>query len=80
MSRASTMSTMGQQLAQSIGIGIAATLLHMFQGPAHKMTVATISPTFLIIGSVALVSAGFFFVLPKDAGASLHGRPSRVRA
>jgi hypothetical protein len=80
MSRASTMSAMGQRLAQSIGIGFAATLLRLFQGQSHKMTAATITPTFLIIGAVALVSAGFFFVLPKDAGASLNGRPGRLRA
>jgi EmrB/QacA subfamily drug resistance transporter len=80
MSRASTMSAMGQRLAQSIGIGVAATLLRLFQGPAHKVTAETISPTFLIIGAVALISAGFFVVLPKDAGASLNGRPRRMRA
>ncbi len=80
MSRASTMSAMGQRLAQSIGIGFAATLLRLFQGSAHKVTAATITPTFLIIGAVALVSASFFFVLPKNAGESLNGRPSRLRA
>jgi EmrB/QacA subfamily drug resistance transporter len=82
MSRASTMSAMGQRLAQSIGIGFAAMLLRLFQGQAHSkhVTVGTISPAFLIIGAVALVSAGFFFVLPADAGASLNGRPKRMRA
>jgi EmrB/QacA subfamily drug resistance transporter len=80
MSRASTMSAMGQRLAQSVGIGFAATLLRLFQGSAHKMTAATISPAFLVIGAVALVSAGFFVVLPQDAGASLNGRPKRMRA
>jgi hypothetical protein len=80
MSRASTMSAMGQRLAQSIGIGFAATLLRLFQGQNHKVTAATITPAFLIIGAVALVSAGFFVVLPKDAGASLNGRPRRMRA
>ena len=80
MSRASTMSAMGQRLAQSIGIGFAATLLRLFQGAAHKVTTETISPAFLIIGVVALVSAGFFVALPKDAGASLNGRPRSARA
>jgi hypothetical protein len=80
MSRASTMSAMGQRLAQSIGIGFAATLLRLFQGPAHKVTVETISPAFLIIGSVALVSAAFFVALPRDAGASLNGRARMARA
>ncbi|HZZ86727.1 MAG TPA: MFS transporter, partial [Caulobacteraceae bacterium] len=39
MSRASTMSAMGQRLAQSIGIGFAAMLLRLFQGRAHQVTV-----------------------------------------
>ncbi|HZZ88572.1 MAG TPA: hypothetical protein VFE13_09595, partial [Caulobacteraceae bacterium] len=80
MSRASTMSAMGQRLAQSIGIGFAAMLLRLFQGRAHQVTVGTIAPAFLIIGAVALVSAGFFVALPSDAGASLNGRPRRARA
>jgi EmrB/QacA subfamily drug resistance transporter len=80
MSRASTMSAMGQRLAQSIGIGFAATLLRVFQGPAKHITVETIAPAFLIIGSVALISGAFFVVMPANAGASLNGRPQRVRA
>ena len=82
MSRASTMSAMGQRLAQSIGIGFAATLLRLFQGQQHArhVTVETIAPAFLIIGAVALISAGFFVALPANAGESLNGRPQRVRA
>jgi EmrB/QacA subfamily drug resistance transporter len=82
MSRASTMSAMGQRLAQSIGVGFAAVLLHTLQTAAHakQMTAAIIDPAFLIIGIVALISAIFFFVLPADAGASLQGRPARARA
>jgi EmrB/QacA subfamily drug resistance transporter len=78
MSRASTMSAMGQRLAQSIGIGFAATLLRLFQGQAHRVTAQTTAPAFLIIGAVALVSAAFFVVLPRDAGAALNGRPRRA--
>ncbi|MBV9996766.1 MAG: MFS transporter [Caulobacteraceae bacterium] len=81
MSRASTMSTMGQQLAQSIGVGLAATMLHLFQVRQHAeaVSVAVISPVFLIIGVVTLISGLFFVALPADAGAALHGRPRRVR-
>jgi len=77
MSRASTMSTMGQQLSQSIGVGMAATLLHLSLSHAHAkhLTAALITPTFLVIGCVALVSTLFFITLPKGAGAELHGRP-----
>jgi EmrB/QacA subfamily drug resistance transporter len=79
MSRASTMSAMGQRLAQSIGVGFAAVLLGFFESGARTrhVTAAMIDPVFLIIGAVALVSALFFFTLPADAGAELHGAPRR---
>jgi EmrB/QacA subfamily drug resistance transporter len=82
MSRASTMSAMGQRLAQSIGIGFAATMLHFLQGYFHagRVTAEVIEPAFVIIGAVALVSGLFFVGLPADAGAELHGRPRPIRA
>jgi EmrB/QacA subfamily drug resistance transporter len=82
MSRASTMSAMGQRLAQSIGIGFAAMLLRLFQGQSHvrHVTAASVAPSFLIIGAVALISAGFFVALPAGAGEELNGRPRRASA
>ena len=52
MSRASTMSTMGQQLSQSIGIGLAAVLLRLFMARAHatQLTGAVVAPVFMVIG------------------------------
>jgi EmrB/QacA subfamily drug resistance transporter len=75
MSRASTMSTMGQQLAQSIGIGLAATLLRLTMALARtgRLSASIIAPAFVVIGFVALISALFFIGLPDDAGAGLHG-------
>jgi EmrB/QacA subfamily drug resistance transporter len=82
MSRASTMSTMGQRLAQSIGVGFAAVLLHFFEAQAHqtKVSAPVIAPVFLILGAVALISGIFFILMPANAGAELHGRPRRMRA
>jgi len=76
MSRASTMSTMGQQLSQSIGIGLAAVLLHLSLAHAHvrHLTAPIIAPAFIVIGVVALVPLLFFLPLPQDAGDELHGR------
>jgi Major Facilitator Superfamily len=76
MSRASTLSAMMQRLAQSIGIGFAAVLIHLFETQAHvrRLTAATIDPAFLVIGAVALISTLFFVVLPAGAGAELHRR------
>jgi len=79
MSRASTMSTMGQQLSQSIGIGLAAVLLRLFMARAHAthLTGAVVAPVFIVIGLLALVSTLFFVTLPADAGAALNGQPRR---
>ena len=76
MSRASTTSSMAQQLVQSIGIGLAALLLHSLmvaQGQSH-MTAATIAPAFVIIGAITFISILFFLPLPKDAGDEMNRR------
>ncbi|WP_374576084.1 MFS transporter [Phenylobacterium sp.] len=76
MSRASTISSMGQQLMQSIGVGLAAMLLHLLM-TAHgqtQMTAATISPAFLVIGAITFISLAFYLRLPKDAGDAMNGR------
>ena len=79
MSRASTMSAMGQRLAQSIGIGFAAMLLHFLQVGEHAthVTAAVIDPAFLVIGGVALVSVLFLQRLPADAVAELLQSPCK---
>ncbi|HEY1414947.1 MAG TPA: MFS transporter [Caulobacteraceae bacterium] len=75
MSRASTMSTMGQQLSQSIGIGMAATFLHLSMVAQHarQLTAGIIGPAFIAVGFVSLISVLYFLPLPADAGAELHG-------
>jgi hypothetical protein len=81
MSRASTLSTMGQQLSQSIGIGMAATLLHVSLAAHHatRLTAPVIAPAFIVVGCVALVSTLFYISLPADAGEGLHGAPVAER-
>ena len=77
MSRASdVLSTMGQQLAQSIGIGLARRpllRLIMVHARTRHLSATEIAPTFVLIGLVALISTLFFLGLPADAGAGLHG-------
>ncbi|WP_304187047.1 MFS transporter [Phenylobacterium aquaticum] len=80
MSRASTMSSMAQQLVQSIGIGLAALLLHYFmvaQGQ-HHLTAATITPAFLVVGAITFISLAFYLPLPRDAGDEMNGRRARA--
>ena len=76
MSRASTTSSMAQQLVQSVGIGIAATLLHalMVAQGQTRMTAETIAPAFVIIGAITFISLAFFIPLPRNAGDEMNGR------
>lgn len=79
MSRASTTSSMVQQLVQSIGIGLAASLLHLLmqlRGETH-LTAQAVSPAFLIIGLITLVSMAWFVRLPADAGDEMNRRVRR---
>jgi len=79
MSRASTTSSMVQQLVQSIGIGLAANLMHAFmvmRGEDH-LTAGAISPAFVVTGLVTLISLAFFIPLPRDAGDEMNGRTGR---
>ena len=77
MSRASTLSTMAQQLSQTIGIGLAATFLHLSLIAHHTRALSApiIGPAFIAVGAVALISVLFFLPLPANAGEGLHGRP-----
>jgi drug/metabolite transporter (DMT)-like permease len=75
MSRASSLSSMGQQLAQAIGVGIAAITLHLtlqFSG-SSALTAAKVSPAFVVIGLMTLLSLLFFRTLPTDAAAEVSG-------
>lgn len=76
MSRAATTSSMVQQLVQSIGIGLSASLLHilMVWRGADRLTVEVVSPAFVIIGLVTMISMIWFARLPADAGDEMNGR------
>ncbi|HEY9234650.1 MAG TPA: MFS transporter [Phenylobacterium sp.] len=76
MSRASTTSSMMQQLVQSIGIGLAALLMHFFmtlRGDT-KLTAEAVSPAFVVVGLFTLISLIFFVRLPPNAGDEMNGR------
>ncbi|WP_198350910.1 DHA2 family efflux MFS transporter permease subunit [Flavisphingomonas formosensis] len=76
MSRASSLSSMFQQLAQSFGVGLAAVLIHYtvaWHG-SHTLRAADIAPAFAIVALVSLFSLFFFVPLPRDAGAEVSGK------
>ena len=76
MSRASTTSSMVQQLVQSIGIGVAAMLLHLImqaKGETH-LAAGTVSTVFVILGAISFISLLWFVRLPRTAGDEMNGR------
>jgi EmrB/QacA subfamily drug resistance transporter len=76
MSRASSLSAVFQQLAQSIGIGIAALLVHytMVWRGSQLVDAGNIAPAFIVVAILSLISLAFFIPLSKHAGAELSGR------
>jgi EmrB/QacA subfamily drug resistance transporter len=76
MSRASTTSSMAQQLVQSVGIGLAATILHFISlsKGETKLSWDAVSPAFAIVGAITFISILWYIRLPADAGSEMHGR------
>jgi EmrB/QacA subfamily drug resistance transporter len=81
VSRASTTSSMCQQLVQSMGVGLAAAFVHFVQlaRGEPQLTWQAISPGFLAVGAVSLISLPWFVRLPRNAGHELHA-PTPVPA
>jgi EmrB/QacA subfamily drug resistance transporter len=76
MSRASTISSMSQQLTQSVGVGQAALMLHWvirLQGDT-QLDAHTVQPVFIAIGLVSFVSLAYYLRLAPDAGDHMNGR------
>ncbi|MEO6341392.1 MAG: DHA2 family efflux MFS transporter permease subunit [Caulobacteraceae bacterium] len=80
MSRASSLAAMLQQLSQSIGVGLAAILLHATLRYHHttELTAETIAPAFAVVGALSLLALLFFSRLPANAGAEVSGRREPV--
>jgi EmrB/QacA subfamily drug resistance transporter len=76
MSKASTLSSVGQQVAQTMGTSIAALLVHGFMAAsgATTMGVAQIAPAFVVVSLIGRVGLIFVVALPHDAGASILAR------
>jgi EmrB/QacA subfamily drug resistance transporter len=75
MSQASSLSSVGQQLAQAVGVGLAALILHAtvsFRG-SEQLTAEDIAPAFLIIAVLSLCSLFYYTKLPENAAAELRG-------
>jgi EmrB/QacA subfamily drug resistance transporter len=76
MSRATSLSSMGQQLAQALGVALSAITLHVTlrASGSDQLTSDGIGWAFLVVGVVSLLSLVFFLRLPREAAAELSGK------
>jgi EmrB/QacA subfamily drug resistance transporter len=75
MSSASTLASMVQQLSLSLGVSVAAIILHLslhLRG-AHKLATGDFVAAFIVTGVLSLISALLFLKLSSDAGWELSG-------
>jgi EmrB/QacA subfamily drug resistance transporter len=81
MSRASSLSSIGQQLARSFGVALAALLVQAAQSWHGRaaLTATDVAPAFVVIGALTLPSLLFFIPLAADAGESIRGGPTVPR-
>ena len=76
MSRASSLSSVIQQVAQSIGIGLSALVMSGLRS-LHRsaaLGVNDVTPAFIFLGAMTLVGLVFFLPLKSDVGDDVSGR------
>ncbi|HKV54521.1 MAG TPA: MFS transporter [Candidatus Binataceae bacterium] len=75
MSGASTLASMAQQLSVSLGVSVAALLLHMSLSirSATVLNAHDFVAAFLVTGVLSLISALLFLTMSEDAGWELRG-------
>ena len=80
MSNASSLASMAQQLFLSLGVAIAALLLHVSLGgrPASSLTSHDFTLPFVVVGVLAMLSSLLFLPLDHDAGEEVSGRRTEV--
>ncbi|MFZ3237966.1 MAG: DHA2 family efflux MFS transporter permease subunit [Stellaceae bacterium] len=80
LSRATSLSSMAQQLSQTAGIATAALLLHtvLTLRGGTSLVAADFYPVFVGVAIISLLSVPFFLKMAPDAGAEVSGRaPAR---
>ncbi|MCX7355035.1 MAG: MFS transporter [Alphaproteobacteria bacterium] len=80
MSQATSFSAMAQQLSLSVGVGVAALILHIAIGGAALPNADDFLPAFLVVGGLAALSTFAFWRLPPTAGAELSGHQTVEKA
>lgn len=75
MSRATSLTSVFQQLAMSIGVSVGAIALELsLAGTDGAIEVGTFHPAFIAIGLISMSSAIFFMRMPRNAGEEMSGR------
>jgi EmrB/QacA subfamily drug resistance transporter len=74
MSHATSFQQMSQRLSMSVGIAVAATILHLMSPGDGTVPVQAFAWAFAIIGASSVLSSLWFGRLPTDAGAEMSGR------
>jgi hypothetical protein len=76
MSRASSLSSVIQQVAQSIGIGLSALVMAGLRSLHHSASLGVndVTPAFIFLGAMTLFGLIFFLPLKSDVGDDVSGR------
>jgi EmrB/QacA subfamily drug resistance transporter len=76
LSRATSLTSMAQQLAQSVGVGTGALLLYVMLATHGRAvsSAADFSFALAVVGAISIVSVPFFLRMAPDAGAEVSGR------
>jgi hypothetical protein len=76
MSRATTLTSVAQQLALAAGVAVGALVVEITLLLRHgtAMSAADFPPAFLVVGATTAAASLVFFRLPGNAGAELVGR------
>ena len=79
MGRATSLASTAQQVSLSLGVGVAALIMHVslvLRGGA-ALAAQDVYPAFLIVGLISLGSLPWFLRLDRQAGAEVSGRLAR---
>ena len=75
MSRATSITSVFQQLSQSLGISAGAIALEIsLASTGGKIEIASFHPAFIAVGLISMSSVIFFLRMPRNAGAEMSGR------
>ena len=77
LSRATSLTSMAQQLSQTVGVAAGALFLQLVLGlrGGAALTAPDFYPAFAGVAIISLLSVPFFLRMAPDAGAEVSGRP-----